>query len=250
MSIAETPEIGQASPPHVACVMDGNGRWALRRGLMRTEGHSAGETSIVATVNAALAAGTRWLTLYLFSSENWRRPQQEVDYMMRFSQRILRNNIDRWHARGVRIRYLGSDDPRIPNKVREDSLAAEAATIANEELNLTIAFGHGGRRDIVHAVKSLVATCPEPKEVTEETLAGHFEHPEIPDVDLFLRTSGEQRLSNFLLWHAAYAEFVFLDVLWPDFRAEHYNRALDIYQRRTRKFGTVDTVQADGRSNR
>ncbi|MGW6333068.1 polyprenyl diphosphate synthase [Nocardia rhamnosiphila] len=241
------PASDQTSPPHVACVMDGNGRWAVGRGLARNEGHSAGEAGIVAAVDAALISGTRWLTLYLFSSENWRRPQPEIDFVMRFNQRILRNHTAHWSDRGVRIRYLGADDPRIPEDVREDSVAAQAATAGNDQLNLTLAFGHGGRRDIVHAVRSLAAARPEPRKVTEQTLAGHFEHPDMPDVDLLLRTAGEQRLSNFLLWHAAYAELVFLDVLWPDFRAEHYNRALQIYQRRTRKFGTIGSTVMDRR---
>ncbi|WP_369275831.1 polyprenyl diphosphate synthase [Streptomyces sp. R11] len=224
-------------PQHIALIMDGNGRWAQRRGLARIDGHSAGEEAIVAAVMAAHESGVPWLSLYAFSTENWRRPQPEVDFLMTFNQRVIRNNARAWHDLGIRIRYLGKADPRIPDFVHEDIAFVEDLTRENTGMTLTMAFDHGGRRDLVRATRMLVERGVPAEEVTEDVLGAHMQYPDLPDIDLLVRTSGEHRLSNFMLWQAAYAELVFLDVLWPDFRAEHLQFAVDLYHRRQRRFG-------------
>lgn len=221
--------------------MDGNGRWAQQRGLERTEGHSAGEAAITATVQAAHDMGIKWLTLFAFSTENWRRPQPEVDYLMRFNQRVIRNNAPRWRSMGMRMRYLGALDAPVPDFLREDIMQVEELTAANTGMTLTTAFNHGGRRDLVNAVRSLIGTGITAEDVNEKTLAQHMQLPDLPDVDLLIRTSGEHRLSNFLLWQMAYAEMYFSPVLWPDFRAEHLARAVASYHNRQRRYGTAST---------
>lgn len=228
-----------ASPTHIACIMDGNGRWAAQRSLVRADGHSAGAVSLIAAVDAALEAGTRWLTLFTFSSENWNRPLTEVDFLMRLNKRIIVDNAARWNEQKVRMRYLGATDPRIPGFVRDAIDHAQDLTRGNDRLTLTFALGHGGRRDLVHSVRSLLLAAPDPASIDEHTIAEHLEFPDMPDVDLLIRTSGEQRISNFLLWHLAYAEIVFLDVLWPDFRAEHLHQAIETYHGRQRRFGAT-----------
>ncbi|GHG83709.1 polyprenyl diphosphate synthase [Streptomyces griseocarneus] len=226
-------------PQHIALIMDGNGRWADRRRLERIDGHSAGEEAIVAAVLAARESGVAWLTLFAFSTENWNRPQGEVDFLMQFNQRVIRNNAAPWHRLGIRMRYLGNEDERIPAFVREDIAYVEGLTRDNTEMTLTMAFDHGGRRDLARAARSVVEAGLAPEQVTEDALAAHMQYPDLPDIDLLVRTSGEHRLSNFMLWQAAYAELVFLDVLWPDFRAEHLDEAVALYHRRQRRFGAV-----------
>ncbi|MFC5144745.1 polyprenyl diphosphate synthase [Streptomyces aureoversilis] len=241
----EEPSV-QCPPRHVALIMDGNGRWARERELERIDGHSAGEEAIVAAVRAARDSGISWLSLFAFSTENWRRPQDEVDFLMLFNQRVIRNNASDWNEMGVRMRYLGKADPRIPDFVHEDIAFAEHLTRHNTAMTLTMAFDHGGRRDVVRAARSLIEHGVPAEQVTEDALAGHMQYPDLPDIDLLVRSSGEHRLSNFMLWQAAYAELVFLDVLWPDFRAEHLQQALDVYQLRQRRFGKVPSAVAVG----
>jgi undecaprenyl diphosphate synthase len=227
------------TPGHIACIMDGNGRWAASRGADRIDGHAAGEAAILATIDAALDLGVRWLTLFAFSTENWDRPQYEVDFLMEFNSRVIRRHGRRFHNQGVRVRYLGRSDERIPDYVIQDITGIEALTRENRKMTLTFAFDYGGRRDIVRAAQSLIDQKVPSSKVTEALFSAHFQAPDLPDADLVIRTSGEFRLSNFLLWQAAYSELVFLDVLWPDFRARHLREAIDIYSHRNRRFGKV-----------
>ncbi|WP_049755379.1 polyprenyl diphosphate synthase [Acidimicrobium ferrooxidans] len=226
-------------PLHVAFVMDGNGRWAQRYGLPRTQGHAAGETALFDVVEGALEVGVRWLTVYAFSTENWRRPPDEVRFLMNFNRSLLRRRRDELNDRGVRIRFLGRRSRRVPPSVtREMDLAAEL-TAHNDRLTLTMAFNYGGRAEIVDALRRIVAEGVPARAIDESTVASHLYFPDMPDPDLVVRTSGEYRISNFLLWQLAYAELVFLDTLWPDVRREHLFEAIAEYQGRDRRFGGV-----------
>ena len=227
-------------PAHVACVMDGNGRWATKRGLKRTDGHAAGEAALFDTVEGALDLGLRWLTVYAFSTENWRRPIDEVRFLMRFNRDILLRRRAELHERGVRVRFAGRRDWRVPRRLLTEQDETIALTAANRRLTLTFAFNYGGRAEIVDAVRALVAGGASANDITEKAIARHLYFPDMPDPDLVVRTSGEFRISNFLLWELAYSELVFTDVLWPDFRREHLAAAILEYQRRDRRFGGVD----------
>ncbi|MFE6228352.1 polyprenyl diphosphate synthase [Streptomyces sp. NPDC057854] len=229
----------RAVPRHVACVMDGNGRWAQARSLPRTDGHRAAETTVIDVIEAARTAGVGWLSLYAFSTENWSRPSGEVDYLMRLVRRVVRKHAPLLLARGIRCRFLGVTDPRIPAELARDFADLTTLTAGNTGMTLTVAFDHGGRRDIVAAARSLIRAGTPAEEVTEELFAAHLPCPDTPDVDLVIRTSGEQRISNFMLWQVAYAEWVFPQVLWPDFRAPDFLDCLHAYRRRDRRFGGV-----------
>jgi undecaprenyl diphosphate synthase len=231
---------GRRVPVHVACVMDGNGRWAQRRGLPRTDGHAAGEEALFDTVEGALELGIRWLTVYAFSTENWKRPIDEVRYLVGFNESILVRRCDELDALGVRIRFSGRRDWRVPKRLIRRMDASSEQTKGNRTLTLTIAFNYGGRAEIVDAVKALVADGVPADKVDERAIRSRLYDPEMPDPDLMVRTSGEHRISNFLLWELAYSELVFTDVLWPDFRREHLQEAVREYQRRERRFGGVD----------
>ncbi|HEY8986156.1 MAG TPA: polyprenyl diphosphate synthase [Streptomyces sp.] len=226
-------------PRHVACVMDGNGRWAARRALPRTSGHRAAEATVIDVIEAARKAGVQWLSLYAFSTENWQRPGPEVDYLMRLVRGVVRKHAPLLHARGIRCRFLGVSDPRIPAGLARDFADLMTLTEANRGLTLTVAFDHGGRRDIVEAARSLIRAGVAADAVDEESFAAHLPFPDTPDVDLVIRTSGEQRISNFMLWQVAYAEWTFPPVLWPDFRAPHFLECLHAYRHRDRRYGGV-----------
>lgn len=226
-------------PTHVACVMDGNGRWAQRRGLKRTEGHAAGEEALFDTVEGALELGVKWFTVYAFSTENWRRPPDEVRYLMGFNEGILVRHRDDMHARGVRIRFIGRRDRRVPKRVLRRMDETLEMTRDNRVMTLTIAFNYGGRAEIVDAVRRLVEDGVPASKIDEAAIADRLYDPEMPDPDLMVRTSGEYRTSNFLLWEMAYSELVFTDVLWPDFRREDLFDAVREYQRRDRRYGGV-----------
>jgi undecaprenyl diphosphate synthase len=227
-------------PAHVGVVMDGNGRWAQKRGLKRTEGHAAGEEALFDTVDGALELGLRWLTVYAFSTENWKRPADEVRYLMGFNESILTRRRDELHDRGVRIRFAGRRDWRVPKRLLKRMDEAIAQTERNKKMTLTIAFNYGGRAEIVDAVRALVAEGIKPDKVDEKAIRKHLYDPSMPDPDLMVRTSGEFRISNFLLWELAYSELVFTDVLWPDFRREDLFEAVREFQRRERRFGAID----------
>jgi len=228
-------------PRHVGVVMDGNGRWATRRGLARTEGHGAGEVALVDTAYGALAVGIKVLTVYAFSSENWRRPIDEVRYLMNFNRGLLERRQHELHAEGVRITFSGRRDWRVPRGVLSRMDEAEALTKDNQVMTLNIAFNYGGRAEIVDAVKRLVEDHVSVKNIDEKAIRARLYHPELPDPDLMVRTSGEFRTSNFLLWEMAYSELVFTEVLWPDFRREDLYAAIEEYQQRDRRFGGVDS---------
>jgi undecaprenyl diphosphate synthase len=227
-------------PTHVGCVMDGNGRWAQARGLKRTDGHAAGEEALFDTVHGALELGISWLTVYAFSTENWRRPVDEVRYLMRFNESILERRRDELHDLGVRIRFMGRRDWRVPKRLIRQQDESIALTRRNRRLTLTIAFNYGGRAEILDAVKALVAEGIDADKVDEKALRRHLYDPEMPDPDLIVRTSGEYRISNFLLWELAYSELVFTDVLWPDFRRGHLADAVREFQQRARRFGGLE----------
>ncbi|MBQ0863368.1 polyprenyl diphosphate synthase [Streptomyces smyrnaeus] len=232
-------------PRHVACIMDGNGRWAQHRGLERTQGHMAALAALDAVVDGALEQEIEWLSLFAFSTENWSRPEEEVSFLVNFlAQHFIGRKAQAMHERGVRLRVLGGEDARIPAVVMDGLRATEELTRDNSTLQVSLAFNYGGRQDLCEAAQSLVSRRVPVREITPEIFAQHMRLPELPDVDLLLRTGGEHRLSNFLLWHCAYAELVFLDVLWPDFRVPHFRHALELYHQRRRRFGTVDPTDA------
>ncbi len=229
-------------PTHIGVIMDGNGRWAHARGLQRTAGHAAGEAALFDTVEGALAAGVRWLTAYTFSTENWSRDPAEVEFLMFFHEDLLTRRRDELHAQGVRMRFLGEmDDPRIPERNHRHMAEAAELTKDNDRLNLVLAFNYGGRAELTAAARRIATRVAAgeltPAAITEATMGEAMHIPEMPPVDLLVRTSGERRTSNFLPWQAAYAELLFVDTLWPDFGAQAIIDAIDEYQRRDRRFG-------------
>lgn len=227
-------------PVHVAVIMDGNGRWAASRRLPRVAGHREGARAVRRTIEAAMRSGVQWLTIYAFSSENWRRPAGEVLDLTGLLRHYLRNEVAELRGNGVRLRFIGNRD-RFESDIRADLQASEQSTAANTRLNLTIALSYGARDEITAAVRALAeaarAGSLDPALIDEAAVSAALSTAEMPDPDLIIRTSGEQRLSNFLLWQAAYAELVFLDVLWPDFGAEHFAAALAEFARRERRYG-------------
>ncbi len=235
-------EILITSPPReavakrVAIIMDGNGRWATGHGLPVSEGHRAGTRAVRRTVEAAIDLGVESLTVYAFSTENWTRPADEVGALMEIFGETIERELPDLCKQGVRVRFIGRRD-RVPEDLRRRMAELEAETAENTRLDLWVALNYGGRAEIVDAARRLVEDGVPPEEVDEEALASRLYAPELPDPDLLIRTSGEVRTSNFLLWQLAYAELVFVDTLWPDFGAEDLRAALDEYARRGRRFG-------------
>ena len=231
-------------PRHVAVVMDGNGRWARRQGLKRTEGHAAGEEALFDTMEGALELGVKWFTVYAFSTENWRRPLDEVRFLMNFNETLLMRRRDELHDRGVRIRFAGRRGGRVPSRVLRRMEEAEELTRRNKKMTLVVAFNYGGRAELVDAARALAADVAAGRlnadQVDEKALARHLYLPDVPDPDLLVRTSGEYRLSNYLLWQLAYSELYFTETLWPDFRRENLFEAIAAYQKRQRRFGGLD----------
>jgi undecaprenyl diphosphate synthase len=233
-------------PAHVGCVMDGNGRWATRRGLPRTEGHKAGEEALFDVVEGALELGLRWLSVYAFSTENWRRPKDEVDFLMHvMSDNICSKRKDELHERGVRVRFAGRRDWRVPRRVLRQMDEAAELTQHNRRMSLVFAFNYGGRAEIVDAVRALVDAGVPASKIDERAIGRHLYQPEMPDPDLVIRTSGEYRVSNFLLWQLAYSELMFTDVPWPEFRRDQLFEAVLEFQRRDRRFGAVGGTSID-----
>ncbi len=224
--------------------MDGNGRWAQRRGLKRTDGHAAGEKALFDTIEGALEVGLRWMTVYAFSTENWRRPLDEVRFLMRFNESLLLRRRDDLLRMGVRVRFIGRRGGRVPRRLLAHIEDTEALTARNRDLTLTFAFNYGGRAELVDAARAIAYEVADgrlrPEKVDERVVARHLYAPDMPDPDLLVRTSGEYRISNYLLWESAYSEFVFTEVLWPDFRRRHLFDAIGEYQRRERRFGSID----------
>ena len=225
----DLPDVARA----VAIIMDGNARWARKRGLPIAAGHRAGTKALRRTVEAAIDLGVESLAVYAFSTENWTRPPEEVELLMEIFTETIERELPDLVRQGVRTRFIGRRD-RAPNALRERMAALESETGGNRRLNLWIAFDYGGRAEILEAANRAIRSG---REVDEETFASYLSAPEMPDPDLLIRTSGELRISNFLLWQLAYAELVFVDTLWPDFGEEHLRAALDDYASRRRRFG-------------
>lgn len=232
----------QSVPNHIAIVMDGNGRWANQRGLTRTEGHRAGEQALLEVVAGAIEAGVTHITAYAFSTENWKRSAEEVRFLMGYNKEVLRRRRDLLNQWNVRIRWSGTK-PRLWPSVVSELLEAERLTAKNQGLTLTMAVNYGGRQEIVDAVNKLslkISTGKiRPGSITEKSIARELYVPELPDVDLFLRSSGENRASNFLPWQSTYAEYLFMRELWPDFTRETLWLAIAEYQNRQRRFGAA-----------
>ena len=228
-----------AIPKHVAVIMDGNGRWAEKRNLPRTQGHLKGEEALFECVEGALELGISWLTVFGFSTENWNRPKSEVQFLINFNRETIRKRRDELHQRNVRIEFIGREDWRMPKGLLRDMNDARELTKNNDALTFTVAFNYGGRAELVDAFRAMSADNLSPKQITKKKLKQYLYGKSMPDPDLILRTSGEQRLSNFLLWQSAYSEFLFLDTLWPDFTRETLHQAVSEYQIRSRRFGAL-----------
>lgn len=241
-SSPQTAAQDMAAPVHVCVIMDGNGRWAASRGLPRAEGHRRGAESARAVIKEAARLGVEYLTLFGFSSENWKRPSGEVTDLMGLLRLYLRKELAELHKQGVRFRVIG-ERSRLPEDVQKLVDAAEQRTRDNTGLTLVIALSYGGRAEIVGAARALAEKVKageiDPAAIDEEQFAGHLETVGIPDPDLLIRTSGEQRISNFLLWQCAYTEFVFTEALWPDFGAQDFQDAIDQYRSRERRYGAL-----------
>ena len=235
---SSTQDIPEASlvPSHVAIIMDGNGRWATSRYLPRVAGHAKGVEAVRGIVKACIARGISYLTLFAFSSENWRRPAEEVSLLMRLFSTALEREVSRMHANGIRLRIVG-DLSRFDPKLQQQIAEAEARTAGNERLTLTICANYGGRWDMLQAMNKAAAARPGITEFTEQDIAPHLAMAHAPEPDLFIRTGGEQRISNFLLWQLAYTELYFTDTYWPDFNAASLDEAILSYQQRERRFG-------------
>jgi undecaprenyl diphosphate synthase len=234
-----------AIPRHVGIIMDGNGRWAADRGLPRVEGHRRGVEAVRRTVRAAMDLGIAYLTIYCFSTENWSRPPAEVADLLGLLKRFIRNDLADLHRNGVRVRVIGERDG-LSKELRSLLGEAEDVTKTNDRLTLVVAFNYGSRQEIVEAVRRLAVSVAsgdlDPAEISQQTLSGALQTSGIPDPDLIIRTSGEQRLSNFLLWQAAYAEFVFLPIHWPDFDRAAFDAAIAQFSNRERRFGGVSAT--------
>ncbi|MGO4386188.1 isoprenyl transferase [Microvirga sp. 2YAF29] len=232
--------MGEGGPVHVAIIMDGNGRWAAQRGLPRFEGHRKGIEAIRRAVRAAGDLGIRYLTVYSFSAENWRRPAEEVSFLMGLLKRFVRHDLAELHANNIRVRIIG-ERQGLPADIRVLLEESEQLTRGNTGLTLVIAFNYGGRQEIVNAVRALAervkAGTLDPASIDMDVLSAALDTHDIPDPDLVIRTSGEQRVSNFLTWQTAYSEFVFLPDYWPDFDEAIFKAAIDEYCRRDRRFG-------------
>ncbi|MDO5498413.1 MAG: isoprenyl transferase [Propionibacteriaceae bacterium] len=227
-------------PEHVAIVMDGNGRWAKARGLPRTTGHEAGEAVLFDVIEGAIEIGVKYLSAYAFSTENWRRSPDEVRFLMGFNRDVIHRRRDQLDEMGVRVRWAGRR-PRLWGSVIKELEVAEEQSKDNTTLTLQFCVNYGGRAEIVDATRQIARLAKDgkldPSRITEERFRAFLDEPEIPDVDLFIRSSGEQRFSNFLLWQSAYAEMVFLDTLWPDWDRRHLWQAIELYAQRDRRYG-------------
>jgi undecaprenyl diphosphate synthase len=238
------PEEFKKLPTHIAIIMDGNGRWATARGLPRVEGHRVGTEAVRNLIKGCVEFGVKYLTIYAFSTENWARPQEEVAGLMSLLEMVVVNELDELHKQGVRILHIGHLEA-LPNNLGKKVKRAIEITSHNETLILTIAWNYGGRDEIVSAVKNIINDGVKPEEVTEELIGRYLFTSGTPDPELLIRTSGEKRISNFLLWQTAYSEWVVTPVLWPDFDKEELRKAIIEYGNRDRRFGKVTTESND-----
>lgn len=238
---------GTAGPDHVAIIMDGNGRWAAQRGLPRSVGHKVGVEALRRTIGSALESGIGYLTVFGFSSENWKRPDEEVGQLMSLLRRFIRRDLAEMHRKNIKIRIIGA---RVGLEANIQGLLCEAEelTVNNTGLNFVVAFNYGGRDEIARAVKRMAQAVEAgdlaSDQIDEHVVADYLDTAGMPDPDLVIRTSGEQRLSNFLTWQCAYAEMLFMDVYWPDFSDSHFQEALQVYRLRDRRFGALAAITA------
>ncbi len=230
--------INPGVPVHVGIIMDGNGRWAQKRKLPRTFGHKEGLTVAKNIVKAAAALGVKYLTLYTFSTENWKRTQDEVGYLMNLIKSHLRAEFEFYKENGIRVMHIG-DLSALPEDVQQEIINAKKDTEHFTGMTVVLAINYGGRDEILRGIKKLDKNNFDFSNITEKDLSGSFDIPELPDVDLLIRTGGEYRLSNFLLWHAAYAELVFTNTLWPDYNIEEFKSNIEEFKNRNRRFGAV-----------
>lgn len=228
--------------------MDGNGRWASQRNLRRIQGHAAGETAMLRTVRAAAEMGIKWLTLFAFSTENWGRPVDEVRFLMRLNRHVIRKHGPELHSKNVRVRYMGQPDARVPPGVHRAMDGIQELTANNTGLTLTMAFNYGGRAEIMDVYRRMLADGIQADGIDEALVKRYLPFPDMPDADLVIRTSGESRLSNFMLWRGAYSELVFMDVQWPDFGKAHLLTAIATYRRRNRRYGRLGRPQSEPRA--
>jgi len=226
-------------PNHVGVIMDGNGRWAEKRQLRRTVGHLQGEEALFECIEGAIELGIPWLTVYGFSTENWKRPKEEVQFLINFNRETIRRRRDELHERNVKIQFIGRENWRIPKGLLNDMEEARQLTKKNTGLVFTVAFNYGGRAELVDAIKEIIKSGVDETKITEKKISTYLYNNQMPDADLIIRTSGEERLSNFLLWQSAYSELLFLEDLWPDFTRTTFQEAIKEYQRRTRRFGEL-----------
>ncbi|NYI06685.1 isoprenyl transferase [Allostreptomyces psammosilenae] len=238
---ARPPELpAELVPAHVAVIMDGNGRWAKDRGLSRTEGHRQGEFALVDTLEGALEIGVKYLSAYAFSTENWKRSPEEVRFLMKFNVEVIKRRQHELNDLGVRVRWSGRA-PRLWRSVIDALREAEELTKDNDRLTLNMCVNYGGRAELADAAAAMAADVQagrlDPRKIDEKTVGRYLYDPTMPDVDLFVRSSGEQRVSNYLLWQLAYAELVFLDTLWPDFDRRHLWHAIELFASRDRRYG-------------
>jgi undecaprenyl diphosphate synthase len=225
-------------PTHVAIIMDGNGRWAAQRGLSRPAGHRAGTENIRRVIEAFAERGVSYLTLFAFSTENWGRPRKEVDTLLRLLGRVINREINTLHENGIRLRHIGRLDPLSPRLQKKVQEAIEL-TKNNQRMTVSVAFNYGGRAEILDAVRRIVADGLAPERIDDEVFRSYLYTADLPDPDLIIRTAGEVRMSNFLLWQSAYAEYYSTPIYWPDFDAAEIDRALEAYGHRERRFGLV-----------
>lgn len=221
--------------------MDGNGRWATTRNLPRTDGHAAGEEALMDTIWGANDMGIKWLTVYAFSTENWKRPADEVRFLMNFNERLLLTRRDEIHARNIRMQFLGRRDWRVPKRILRRIDETLELTRNNDGMTVSMAFNYGGRAELVDAVRAIVDERIPAKKINHKVIEAHLYDPDLPEPELVIRTSGELRTSNFLMWQSAYSEYVFTDVLWPDFRREDLARCIVEFQQRDRRFGGISS---------
>ena len=234
------PEQTLEIPRRIAIIMDGNGRWATTRGIERIEGHREGEKAITETVRVAIELELEALALYAFSTENWKRPQEEVDFLMRFNKDLLDLRVDEFHEKNTMIRFIGRREG-LPDFLWDKMVETMEQTRDNTGLKLNVAYNYGGRSELVDAMRQIGKEIADgslsPGDITEKTVNERLYAPDVPDYDMMIRTGGDVRTSNFLMWELAYAELVFIPVMWPEFRREHLMQAIEEYNKRTRKFG-------------
>ncbi|MGZ3238346.1 MAG: polyprenyl diphosphate synthase [Burkholderiaceae bacterium] len=241
---SSTPSQGASVPHHIAIIMDGNGRWATKRFLPRVAGHVKGVEAVRTIVEACVSRGVEYLTLFAFSSENWRRPADEVSFLMGLFVSALEREVSKMHANGIRLKVVG-DLSRFDDKLQNTIAAAERKTANNTRLTVTVCANYGGRWDIMQAVNKMVALQPGSTNFSEDQLAPHLMMSYAPEPDLFIRTGGEERISNFLLWQLAYTELYFTDAFWPDFDEKALDLAIESYYQRERRFGRTSEQLAE-----